>query len=735
MTDFVAIKKNPWKINQALGGYGPICSLVSLYDLIFNSDDDSPAYDSFRISNSGSWVAGLSLDHDIICYNSGVYGTTGEVIKTSKANFLNYGLDIRPATFDPAAKAYTLKIDYPDQAGLPGTFSMKTHDRASALYPSSTLSFEGFPWDVVDADSTADLAYTPVSVGIGGAGLQLSTTFQLSETDPIFNATIKQDGLASYTKIALNTNNYKTWQIIGNFITPIKEQIDDLLYSDLRALLHNYKEALKYCYVWVKLRYFSDYINEEDFKQDLNPEASVQHKNMNISATGDFNRYERKMASTDDSKAAAHRPYIPKTVPSLDLLSDAVFPGYGYEDDTTVLATITDVIAKTAFTDGEQTKVGQLQTTPVNTVFTGALEGTENEPADHALDTLTHPGYFDPESRATPAEYGHKPVIVPKDGNIVADGRIMSPTIDEIWTYIKMLVDGRQSDDAEKDHDFGRPLSTAVMRKISEDLRPKAPKNFTLYDKLNVKRIGDPLDTIIINTDQSTQREKLVVKSYINAPEGLALSQYEQLIRVSEAIVGSTGLAARGVDKFLPWKENPAAYADVSDANVTQPDTVNATEIQTDSLWGPRPKPLSLREVEALLKQEKLNLVSLARFLKENFAVTGGLGRALNSADQALKAAGGLYQLHKDYNFRVDAPNTVFGMPAGQIALPLGEARDASGKILGKTKTIGNDYYGQSAEIPTGANVAGSSEVYLAADGTWRSLWEHVRMPIVSEEF
>jgi hypothetical protein len=392
------------------------------------------------------------------------------------------------------------------------------------------------------------------------------------------------------------------------------------------------------------------------------------------------------------------------------------------------------VIAATTFTDGDGTNIGQLQTTPVNTVFTDT-EGTDLEPKDHSLDSLTHPGYYDPESRDTAAEYDHKPVLVPKDGNVVTDGRIMSPTIDEIWTYIKLMVDGRRSDDDVTAPDVSRPLAKTAQRKIFEDLRPIPAKNFKIFDKLNAQRLGDPLDTTIINTDQSTTREKLVVKSYINAPEGLSLSQYDQLIRVSEAIVGSTNLTDHGVDKLTPWAENPASYDDVKDSNKSQPALVDLGALQDGALWGPRAKPLSLREVEATLQQAKLNLISLAKFLKENFAVTGGLGRALNSANAAKKAAGGLYQLHKDYNFKVDDPNTVFGMAAGQIQLPTGETRDADGKILGKSKTANGDHYGQSPEIPTGTNEYGSSEVYLAADGTWRALWAHVRLPIVSEEF
>lgn len=731
--DFVAIQKNPWKITQTLNGFGPVCSLVSLYDLIFNSDDDTSSYDSYRISASGAWVSGLKLDHDIICYNSGVYNTAGDVIKTNKENFLNYGLDICPVKFDPAAKAHDLVVSYVNSKNQQVNSTLKVRDKAAALYPSSSVMFEGFAWDSVDPDSTAELTYTPVSVGIGSSGTQLSTTFQLSETDPIFNATIKQDGLTSYTKIALSTNNYKTWQIIGHFIEDINSQIDTLLYPDLRTLLHNYKDALRYCYVWVKTRYFADYINPNSFTQDLTTESDVQHRNLNVSASGDFNRYEKNVVSTDESKASAHRPYIPKTVPSVDLLSDAIFPGYKFDDETDVQTVIDGVIKKTAFSDKDDSAIGQLQTTPVNTLYTDA-EGTSNEPSDHLLDSLSHPGYYDPESRMTAAEYDHKPTLVPKNGNVVTDGRIMSPTIDEIWVYIKRLVDGRLNDDTASDPDVSRPKAETSQRKITEDLLPVAPKNFRISDKLNVTRIGDPLDTTIINTDNSTVREKLVIKSYINSPEGLSLDQYAQLKLISDAIIGPNE-TSHGIAQLTPWQENPASYDEIRDSNAIQPDTVNVTLLQKDATWGPRPNPLSMREVEALLKQAKLNMISLARFMKENLTVTGGLGRELNGTDPTKKAQGGLYQLHKDYNFKVDDPNTIFGATDGGLSLPVGETRAASGSILGRSKAAANDYYGQSPEIPTGRNEAGSSEVYLAADGTWRALWTHVRVPIVTEEF
>ena len=729
MADFVSILKNNWKINQTLGGYGPLCSLVSLYDLIFDSNDDTSSYDSYRISSTGSWISGIKLDHDIICYNSSVYNTTGDVIKTNKLNFLNYGLDICPARFDPAAKYYKLSTTVGTV-----TSELKIFDKSAALYPSSTLNFEGLPWDSVDPDSTADLTYTPISLGIGGPGVQLNTTLQLAETDPIFNATIKQDGLTSYTKIALNTNNYKTWQIIGFFIDDINSKIDTLSYIELRTLLHEYKEVLKYCYVWLKVRYFGDYINQDDFEQELNMNASVQHKNINVSSSGDFNRYEKSLVSTDKSKADAHRPYIPKTVPSFDILSDSIYPGYKYSDDTDVNSVITTVISKTSFTDNDPTNIGTLQTTPVNTVFTDT-EGTANEIQDHTLDSLTHPGYFDPESRMTPSEYDHKPVLVPKDGNIITDGRIMSPTIDEIWTYIKRLVDGRINDNTALPTDISAPRSQTTNKRITEDILPVPAKNFRIYDKLNVSRVGDPLETTIINTDEFTTREKLVIKSYINAPEGIVLNQYDQVLRISEVVVGATGKTDRDITNFTPWQENPAEYEDVRDSNAIQPDKINTATLQTSSLWGPRVQPLSIREIEALLKEAKLNIISVAKFVKENFAVTGSLGRELNTSNEIQKARGSLYQLHKDYNFKIDDPNTVFGMTDGQITLPVGETRNLDGFILGKSKTTNNDYYGQSSEVPVEANSYGSSEVYLAADGTWRALWSHVRIPIVSEEF
>jgi len=732
----IIIQKNPWKVNQTLNGFGPICSLVSVYDLIFDANDDSASYDGYRISPTGVLSSGMSMDHDIICYNSSVYQTNGEVIKTSLDNFLNYGIDICPAKFDPSAKTAKKTISFTHPlSNLPINEVMTFSDKASALYPTSTITFEGSRWNTLDLTSTSDLTYSPVSLGIGGSGSSATTTFQISETDPVFNATIKQDGLTSYTKIALGTNNFKTWQIIGHFIPDILTRVEALAtYESLRELLHFYKDALKHCYVWIKLRYFADYINQDEFEQDLNPNSDVKHKNIIVSATGDYNRYDGRLNSTEESKPTSHRPYIPKTVPSLDLLSDKIYEGYDYNNDLDRESTLSNVISQTTFTDSDSTSIGQLQTTPVNQVFT-ENEGTVNEETDHQKDSLTHPGYFDPESRMVPAEYDHKPVLLSKDGNLITDGRILSPTVDELWVYIKRLVDGRLNDDTALSSDSGVPRSTTANRKITEDLLPVAPKNFKIYDKNDVERLGDPLDTTIMDTGSGITREKLVISSYINAPEGLSLSQYDQLLRISEAIIGTTGKNTKNISNFAPWQTNPSSYEDIRDSNPVQPDMLNTGTLQSSQLWGPRSQPLSLREVEALLKQAKLNMISLARFMKENFSITGGLGRELNITDESKKARGAMYQFHKDYNFKVDDPNTVFGGVNGNVELPLNETRDVEGLIVGKSKSLDNNYYGQSSEIPNEPNSFGSSEVYLAADGTWRTLWSHVRVPIVSEEY
>jgi hypothetical protein len=43
--------------------------------------------------------------------------------------------------------------------------------------------------------------------------------------------------------------------------------------------------------------------------------------------------------------------------------------------------------------------------------------------------------------------------------------------------------------------------------------------------------------------------------------------------------------------------------------------------------------------------------------------------------------------------------------------------------------------YGVTNVLPEKANDYSSADVYLAADGNWRYIFDHVRLPILKEEF
>lgn len=150
--------------------------------------------------------------------------------------------------------------------------------------------------------------------------------------------------------------------------------------------------------------------------------------------------------------------------------------------------------------------------------------------------------------------------------------------------------------------------------------------------------------------------------------------------------------------------------------------------------WSPRKNPLSLRELESRVMNAKYNIIANFRFLKENFAITGGLGKRMNTGDLTKAAGGSLYQMHRDYNMKIDDPNTVYNpdgvLPEGKAVSPVGETFG-----IGLKKETDTDYYGASAELPDANGDFGSADVYMAADGTWRYLFDHVRLPILDETY
>jgi hypothetical protein len=282
---------------------------------------------------------------------------------------------------------------------------------------------------------------------------------------------------------------------------------------------------LKNTYVWVRSAFYADYIVSDSFSQDLHKKANVIHKNIMIGEDGNFNRYDdldfgdgnlsndgnyigggnENEGDAIEGRSEISRSYLPKTTPSIDRLSEKLVPGFmrveppynGLLDiDEGKRQIIEQVMTKVIAAAGlENTKIGSLEAESTSRAF----EKNENIPKE-----IIYPfGYFDNKVDLTPEEYaqykrnisdyfsvaggGYTPAIVPSSGNDIVAGRIFSITVDELWEYIKRLVDGRPIDPLRPDYQNRGPegIYNSIATQSKTFTRDEEPTLFSQNAQLN----------------------------------------------------------------------------------------------------------------------------------------------------------------------------------------------------------------------------------------------------------
>lgn len=271
---------------------------------------------------------------------------------------------------------------------------------------------------------------------------------------------------------------------------------------------------------------------------------------------------------------------------------------------------------------------------------------------------------------------------VPDEGNGYFSGRLFSPTIDEIVLTLKELISGRPQDPSslpvteDVTGTYSFPASSTSSKKTLTDTRLPTENSYTLPSS----KTGDPLN------QGGT--------SFINTPEGVFYYVADRIKTVADAITTTTGVQ---IEDLVP---------------------VAAMTLQTSGFWAPRTKPLSLREIEAQLLGLMYNLESAFNFLAANKASVGGV-----TGSNSTYAYGTLHQLHVGFN---NSPG----------------ASDANAKWASHSNTnIPEDYSNYGNELPqAGGQYAPATDhlredVYLSADGTWRYLFDTVRVPVLTESY
>lgn len=531
-------------------------------------------------------------------------------------------------------------------------------------------------------------------------------------------------------------------------------------------------KILKNTYIWIKAPFFGDYIQPEAFNQDLNENADVIHKNLILSKQADFRKWD-ETTSVDTGTDAASGPYIPNTSPLVDLItkdkSNIKNPNYATEGDIKKVIELGD--------DVQSSPIGSIAIAPN---IRDTLANSFDE-----FDTINLPNYFDPEVNKVPGDYEKGdsilnkgvyklPTIIPKEGNLYLDGRILSPTIDELWIYLKKLTTGRCDDtsilDSISEKDTSLPIGTdsSEKRKNIQDTRLKdsvdAEFKFTYKGNTSNQVVyGDVLETVC-NLESINDKQVLNVNptKVINNNDGIQYRLFDALNHLSTEITtfdeADKEENKRSITNFTAWEDSSHSNDRVVKNNAV---------VTNAAYWSPRKEaPYSLRELEAIILGNKYNLVSFARFIKENYTVAGKLGYVdripSETSDKTwISAAGSLYQFHRDYNFNVADPNTFFKLDGKGD--PLSEKGNTD-KHVGMDATF-NDLlsvdatkednlclydsdikktskrpllvanYGKSEFLPETEGAYYGSDVYLAADGTWRYKAEHMRLPILRSEY
>lgn len=651
------IAKAPWKIPFDVNGSGPYAVKVKLSDLLFDKTRDSDGHKlpEGQIAPPKDWIpwndGGFRLPHDIILYDPAIYGTDGALTPSApQERRQTRGFFLTKVSYDARAASTTVLNPFYKNltAGNTSTAGYVLHDSKAALTPRDELEYRRrdltynmyLPPEGSDYYANQDYYASSCTVAVEGSQQEAQSFLILTNRDDALEATIPGSSVIPYTRIRANANPsiQEVYDIVRFFtgygvgdtgdrsIKSVPGQPDISSIDTLNPLQNVF---LQHVEIWLRCSFFADYVDPKSYDQDLHNQSDVRHRNL-ILGTGDFERF------TTEASATETRPYLPLTPPRADILT-AKLQQYG--------ATASFPIPS---------KAGE---------------------SDAAINQANAPiGWFDPDFE-TPND--STAVAVPPEGNIYTSGRIFSPTIDELWVYIKKAVSGRNSDSMPITS--ATPRSTASQQAIATDTRLDAEPDFLIGSKL-----GDPLSSNGAD--------------FVNAGEGIQYFLNTGIRRAADAIFPGIHTS-----KYSPF------------ATDTTGDTTRAAiaSLQSTGRWALRDHPFSLRELEAAIKNEAFNAEIVFNYLTTNMVPSGHV--------EANKD-GTLYRLHRAFNASLSvSDNNSRWNEASATALVVET-------IYGDALPGAVDSYNHTIDID-------KSDVYLSAEGKWRYVFDHVRVPVLNEQY
>lgn len=695
--------------------------IYSLYDLLISEDSSTG---SFKVRDSSS---PMSLNHDIICYNSSIYDSKTGLPNRASGTFdvwAKLGIDIAPVQIDSRAMLHkktengnVIKYFSKDSILKYSTVQEAISVAAEADSNLSDLFINYDPdWQLENTK-----AYKGHSVASERDAAVESADIIITETDETFNLIYNSDNteLLAYKKVFIrqtaivNILNYYRSKYSGfGYFKDGETSLDangiliaiDKDFSSGRTLSLSEDaplifELLKNTFVFIRAPFFADYVQPDVFKQDLTEQSEVKHKNIIISGQGDFHRYSDDLSgSTKDT-----RFYHMQTAPTVDLLSKSYAKQVkisNYETNS-IRAKLYDEL----FANHE--------------LFGSALydnKNTRQSNKNYLQDYLTSPQYFDPEVtqdyRGNDSQDSDLPVLIPESGNLYIDGRILGPTIDEIWKYFKQIVSGTIAySEINTKTDNGFTVNTNYP--CDENTTPEERKGVAFYKGYTTGAdgtlvpasdtiIGDPIESEIKTHAQGF--EYLDITKWVTPPNQFKIQVYEFLKAASEEVLKGldpeSDSLGHSIETLTPADNNNSFSFTGHESSPYKSD---------HSIYGPRSNPYSLRELEAMLANTKYNINALMSFLVKNYAVNGAL-----SYDK-----GGLFQFHKKYNSNISQPNTLYGET---------DIEDRDNLNAGQPSR-----YGEGAA--DSSNGCTAKDVYLAADGTWRYIHQEARLRVFETDF
>lgn len=747
------LQKKPWKVWMS-SAPDPTAVLASAYDLL----------------------NGVSLGHDIIIYNGNVYANT-LFSGTSWEDFYRYEIDISPAIFDKRSKfkVETVTTQSFTKLEKPNSIKVYYHDKDAALYPENIKSFfiVNTTWQNYFRNNSTFLADSLESgyvisdfmSCVSSASDDFSNIYAdiiLYKKDTTFSSTMSfEDNKEAFTKIKLNTSSERVQKLIVGAVffnsdTTLPDFENNNYSQVFSYILNNCADLLKHIYFWVKAPFCADYIDPEDFNQDLNQDADVIHRNLLLSNNYDgvrnnFNRYTESYDNTSNNAATINdyierlsRPYTPTNSPLKDFLSEKLGQIVGANIQN--VETAAQALIKNSYEDDHI--IGSVLTVP----------GSEEENPDQSTTRYTPFNFYDPESREEKEYYtslGRIPTLIGRDGNLVTDGRLLSPSIDEIWYIIKKLISGQPAASYVRDSD-----------NISSPYNEHATNSTTLTEAVNaqynIDNVSlDPID-FEYTTDSNGDVSGISIKEFTVQPEKVEHHIYN-LLKVVSSRINNFYEQQNEINSALTESKEGVIYSGNSrDITRTGEDLIlGTTKMAQSSLanneYGPRSSaPLSLRELEAAILGNKYNIENNFMFISKTYAVTGKFGKQVKDENENIISAGSLYQFHRDYNADIENPNTYFKIGASED-----DGRDATfGDLDGQTEKINSidvylldehnrrtdkikqgampllvENYGRSTLLKKEQGTYTGADIYLAADGTWRYKAEHMRLPILRSRY